>query len=226
MCKRCMSSGRMCDGYKAAPKKPTRQNEPTTIKTESPIGSWDPAQVAYWSGKKSRYSAVWANHEPAYVLLPPDWDLMEAFDYCEQPSTPRHWHMPRSRALTVTTCVIDYRAMLPSLLVSHLDDTTVAYMPTAGNLGCKTSFITFVFSNRIADAAKNRGSLRSPEDMPNDQYLWTTFHESMVNMLAIINQRLSSPEGAINDSVFVRIVDMLSIDVSLIVVSRNAKLVI
>lgn len=87
-------------------------------------------------------------------------------------------------------------------------------MPTAGNLGCKTSFITFIFSNRIADAAKKRGTLRSPEDMPNDQYLWTAFHASMSTMLAVINERLSSSDGPTNDSVFVRIVDLLSIDVS------------
>ncbi|KAM3559644.1 hypothetical protein MY1884_003353 [Beauveria asiatica] len=97
-----------------------------------------------------------------------------------------------------------------------LDDTVAAFMPTAGNLGCKTSFITFIFSNRIADAAKMRGTLRSPEDMPHDQYLWTAFHASMSTMLAVINERLSSPDGPTNDSVFVRIVDLLSIDLTLL----------
>ncbi|XWX01806.1 hypothetical protein V2A60_009835 [Cordyceps javanica] len=52
--------------------------------------------------------------------------------------------------------------------------------------------------------------------MPNDQYLWTAFHSSMSTLLGVINERLSSPDGAVNDSVFVRIVDMLSIDLTLL----------
>ncbi|KAM0744984.1 hypothetical protein ACQRIT_000368 [Beauveria bassiana] len=139
----------------------------------------------------SRYPGKFSQCEYSAHLVPPDWDLMEAFHYY-------------------------YRTILPSLMANQLDDTVAAFMPTAGNLGCKTSFITFIFSNRIADAAKKRGTLRSPEDMPHDQYLWTAFHASMSTMLAVINERLSSPDGPTNDSVFVRIVDLLSIDLTLL----------
>ncbi|KAK8150214.1 hypothetical protein G3M48_003509 [Beauveria asiatica] len=124
--------------------------------------------------------------------------------------------MNQCRALISFIFAADYRTILPSLMANQLDDTVAAFMPTAGNLGCKTSFITFIFSNRIADAAKMRGTLRSPEDMPHDQYLWTAFHASMSTMLAVINERLSSPDGPTNDSVFVRIVDLLSIDLTLL----------
>lgn len=86
-------------------------------------------------------------------------------------------------------------------------------MPSAANLGCKTSFITFVFSNRIADVAKKRGTLRSPEDMPLDQYLWTAFHASMAKMLQIINDGLSSSDDNVVDSMLTRIADILSTDV-------------
>ncbi|KAM3466452.1 hypothetical protein NHJ6243_000835 [Beauveria neobassiana] len=140
---------------------------------------------------RSRYPGKFSQCEYSAHLVPPDWDLMEAFHYY-------------------------YRTILPSLMANQLDDTVGVFMPTAGNLGCKTSFITFIFSNRIADAAKKRGTLRSPEDMPHDQYLWTAFHASMSTMLAVINERLSSPDGPTNDSVFVRIVDLLSIDLTLL----------
>ncbi|KAM3530085.1 hypothetical protein NHJ13051_001534 [Beauveria bassiana] len=134
--------------------------------------------------------------------------------------TCRYVHPPTPEACIGTrrprSCGAHYRTILPSLMANQLDDTVGAFMPTAGNLGCKTSFITFIFSNRIADAAKKRGTLRSPEDMPHDQYLWTAFHASMSTMLAVINERLSSPDGPTNDSVFVRIVDLLSIDLTLL----------
>ncbi|KAJ3494406.1 hypothetical protein NLG97_g4097 [Lecanicillium saksenae] len=179
MCKRCMNSGRMCDGYKAVPKKTSKQNaaNSTYEAAELQTSLIDSTHAAYQPGPKSRFILAGSHYDIQCSLVPPDWDLVEAFDYYE---------------------------------------STVTYRPTASNLGCKTSFITFIFSNRIADAAKNRGTLRSPEDMPNDQYLWTAFHASMISMLAIINERLSSTEGSVNDSVFVRIVDMLSIDLTLL----------
>ncbi|OAR00516.1 hypothetical protein LLEC1_00844 [Akanthomyces lecanii] len=191
MCNRCMTSGRMCDGYKPAPKKPAKQSvaDASHAVTELRNDGTDEAQSIYVAGSRTRHSILWGQDEGQ--LIPPDWDLMEAFHYY-------------------------YRTILPSLMTSQLDDSTSAFMPTAGNLGCKTSFITFIFSNRIADAAKNRGTLRSPDDMPHDNYLWTAFYASMVTMLAIINERLSSPDGPTNDSVFVRIVDMLSIDLTLL----------
>ncbi|OAA71088.1 Zn(2)-C6 fungal-type DNA-binding domain protein [Akanthomyces lecanii RCEF 1005] len=177
MCNRCMTSGRMCDGYKSAPKKPAKQSvaDASHAVTELRGDGADEIQSSYVAGSRTRHSILWGQDEGQ--LIPPEWDLMEAF---------------------------------------HYYDSTSAFMPTAGNLGCKTSFITFIFSNRIADAAKNRGTLRSPDDMPHDNYLWTAFHASMITMLAIINERLSSPDGATNDSVFVRIVDMLSIDLTLL----------
>ncbi|KAM3540802.1 hypothetical protein ARSEF1564_006270 [Beauveria bassiana] len=54
------------------------------------------------------------------------------------------------------------------------------------------------------------------ESVPEPRYLWTAFHASMSTMLAVINERLSSPDGPTNDSVFVRIVDLLSIDLTLL----------
>ncbi|KAJ6784895.1 hypothetical protein PWT90_02368 [Aphanocladium album] len=184
---------RMCDGYKAAPKKPSKETAMTATYGAGQLQSSliDSAHAAYNTGLKPRSAFDWSLCDAECSLIPPDWDLVEAFDYY-------------------------YRTILPSLNANHLDESTALYQPTASNLGCKTSFITFVFSNRIADAAKNRGTLRSPEEMPYDQYLWTAFHASMINMLAIINVRLSSKDGSINDSVFVRIVDMLSIDLTLL----------
>lgn len=223
MCNRCMTSGRMCDGYKSAPKKPAKQSvaDASHAVTELRGDGIDEIQSSYVAGSRTRHSILWGQDEGQ--LIPPEWDLMEAFHYCSSyPSPPLvHWQRlrcqyepDRPRVLTRSIPAADYRTILPSLMTSQLDDSTSAFMPTAGNLGCKTSFITFIFSNRIADAAKNRGTLRSPDDMPHDNYLWTAFHASMITMLAIINERLSSPDGATNDSVFVRIVDMLSIDVS------------
>ncbi|KAM3512113.1 hypothetical protein MY11210_004249 [Beauveria gryllotalpidicola] len=194
MCNRCMTSGRMCDGYKNPPQKPSKQSVSTASDgvPEPRINGNDGAQSLYLAGSRSRYPGKSSQCEYYSAHLePPDWDLMEAFHYY-------------------------YRTILPSLMANQLDDSVGAFMPTAGNLGCKTSFITFIFSNRIADAAKKRGTLRSPEDMPNDQYLWTAFHASMSTMLAVINERLSSPDGPTNDSVFVRIVDLLSIDLTLL----------
>ncbi|KAF1735800.1 putative transcriptional regulatory protein [Beauveria bassiana] len=193
MCNRCMTSGRMCDGYKSPPQKPSKQTASTASESvpEPRVNGNDSAQSLYLTGSRSRYPGKFSQCEYSAHLVPPDWDLMEAFHYY-------------------------YRTILPSLMANQLDDTVGVFMPTAGNLGCKTSFITFIFSNRIADAAKKRGTLRSPEDMPHDQYLWTAFHASMSTMLAVINERLSSPDGPTNDSVFVRIVDLLSIDLTLL----------
>ncbi|KAM3495928.1 hypothetical protein MY3957_000848 [Beauveria namnaoensis] len=195
MCNRCMTSGRMCDGYKSPPQKPKPSKQTASTASESVpeprVNGNDSAQSLYLTGSRSRYPGKFSQCEYSAHLVPPDWDLMEAFHYY-------------------------YRTILPSLMANQLDDTVAAFMPTAGNLGCKTSFITFIFSNRIADAAKKRGTLRSPEDMPHDQYLWTAFHASMSTMLAVINERLSSPDGPTNDSVFVRIVDLLSIDLTLL----------
>ncbi|EGX95520.1 hypothetical protein CCM_00174 [Cordyceps militaris CM01] len=186
---RCMTSGRMCDGYKSPLKKPAKQSASAASHSlvELRTNHNDVAHPVYFPGSRARHAVIWSQAQ----LTPPDWDLTEALHYY-------------------------YRTILPSLMANQLDDSTTAYMPTAGNLGCKTSFITFVFSNRIADAAKNRGTLRSPEDMPDDQYLWTAFHASMSTMLGVINERLSSPDGDTHDSVFVRIVDMLSIDLTLL----------
>ncbi|OAA63096.1 Zn(2)-C6 fungal-type DNA-binding domain protein [Cordyceps fumosorosea ARSEF 2679] len=219
MCNRCMTSGRMCDGYKNPPKKPAKQSAAPTSRTttEPRAGANDDAQAVYLPGARVHFAVVLGQDD----LVPPDWDLMEALHYCL--FTPVH-PTSHSASLIHPNLAADYRTIFPSLNANQLDDNTAAFMPTAGNLGCKTSFITFIFSNRIADAAKKRGTLRSPEHMPYDQYLWTAFHASMVALLAIINERLSSSDGAVNDSVFVRIVDMLSIDLTLLGSSWQAHL--
>lgn len=90
MCNRCMTSGRMCDGYKSAPKKPARQSMSSASHTVTELrgnGDDDPQSV-YLTGSRSRHSILLGQLEGH--LTPPDWDLMEAFHYCL--STPKSPH--------------------------------------------------------------------------------------------------------------------------------------
>ncbi|KAJ2973573.1 hypothetical protein NQ176_g6530 [Zarea fungicola] len=204
MCKRCITSGRMCDGYnkkRPAPPTPAEQSpQSETLMTDLlAFEDDDRSSIAFWTNSKAVQNSKIHDPGPALEIIPPDWDLVEAFEYF-------------------------YRVILPSFISAHLEEGTSAYMPSAANLSCKTSFITFVFSNRIADVAKKRGTLRSPEDMPLDQYLWTAFHASMAKMLQIINDGLSSSDDNVVDSMLTRIADILSTDLTLQGTSWQAHL--
>lgn len=81
MCNRCMTSGRMCDGYKSAPKKPKQSvADVSHAITELRGDGTDEVQSIYVAGSRTRHSILWGQDEGQ--LIPPDWDLMEAFHYC------------------------------------------------------------------------------------------------------------------------------------------------
>lgn len=103
--------------------------------------------------------------------------------------------------------------MLPVTSSHHLNENNPLILPSAANLECKISFVTSIFANRITDAAKMRGTPRDPAAMPEDQYLWTTYHASLAKMFQVINDGLSSKDEDVVLSMLLRIVDMLAIDV-------------
>lgn len=106
MCNRCMTSGRMCDGYKNPPQKPSKQSASTESDgvPEPRMNGNDSAQSVYLTSSRSRYPGKLSHCEYSAHLVPPDWDLMEAFHYCWFPH-PLTWAvMPIPGANMIRTC--------------------------------------------------------------------------------------------------------------------------
>lgn len=78
MCMRCAKSGRMCDGYS---KTRSDGSSPESSTIMDLLGErTDDADGALWP---SRTPLRYINDSAGtHMLIPPDWDLLESFDYC------------------------------------------------------------------------------------------------------------------------------------------------
>lgn len=95
MCKRCITSGRMCDGYnkkRPAPPTPAEQSpQSETLMTDLlAFEDDDRSSIAFWTNTKAVQNSKIHDPGPTLEIIPPDWDLVEAFEYCETNHLPPH----------------------------------------------------------------------------------------------------------------------------------------
>lgn len=81
----------------------------------------------------------------------------------------------------------------------------------------KHPFIMYVIAHRISCVSRIHGPLVVQDELPAMAHLWSVFYKGVAASIMSINRALSSPNAAEQQWLFMRIVDVLSVEVSITV---------